>query len=109
MAYLPWDISPHEAYDIGYKQGVVEAGRKIKEEMPLSGLTDPVDVVNGVPRYLRETLLVKVKKVTKWVGVYKINEGCYTSCVFDTKEQAKKDSGNAPNVGAVLIEIEVPL
>ena len=112
MAYLPWDISPHEAYDIGYKQGVVEAGRKIKEEMPLSGLTDPVDVVNGVPRYLRETLLVKVKKVTKWVAIFEGEEVFLMPDLklWDAKKSADEKYAKVANYrGAYPIEIEVPL
>lgn len=54
-----------QTYEQGFKEGVEAAGRKILEELPLSGITDPVDVLNAIPRFLRKKLLL-TKKVTKW-------------------------------------------
>lgn len=74
-----------------YRRGVEDAGRKILEEMPLSGITDPVDVLNAIPRFLRKSLLTK--KVMKWFAVY--NNGgsgqfrISREDIFDFSEDAK--------------------
>ena len=100
-----------QTYEQGFKEGVEAAGRKILEELPLSGITDPVDVLNAIPRFLRKKLLTK--KVTKWVAVYNQNPGgvypCYTSHIFDTRAEAERDSGCVPRVATTSVEIEVPL
>ena len=99
-----------QTYEQGFKEGVEAAGRKILEELPLSGITDPVDVLNAIPRFLRKKLLTK--KVTKWVAVYNQNPGrslsLLTSHIFDTRAEAERDSGCVPG-SHNPVEIEVPL
>jgi len=108
--YLPADLTTHQAYDKGYKDGVVEAGRKIQEGLPLSKLISPLDVVNAVPRYLRETLLVK--KVVKWVAIFEGEEVFLTPDLklWDAKKSADEKYAKVANYrGAYPIEIEVSL
>lgn len=56
-----------------YKRGVEDAVREILENMPISGITDPVDFLNEIPRFVRRKLLNK--KVTKWAMVVKRPRG----------------------------------
>ena len=98
-------------YQDGYKQGVEDAGRKILEELPLYGITDPVDVLNAIPRFLRKKLLTK--KVTKWTGIITgewsgkptILELC------DTEEEAQNFLAKNPKplTKAIPIEIETEI
>jgi len=97
-----------------YKRGVEDTVREILENLPLRGITDPLDVVNSIPRFVREKLLTK--KVTKWVNVY--NDPSGTAYHYDTKEEALgrasipgKSVGHlAPHyLGTFPLEIKVPL
>ena len=115
-----------QTYEQGYKRGVIDAGEKILNDMPLRGITDAVDLLNEIPRWLRKNLLTK--KVTKWFAVYN-NEGSgglrivgqFTNSpgnglgnaeLFDTKEEALAFLNVfeiAVPVGAFPFEVEVEL
>lgn len=103
--YVPSD--PHEAY----KMGVENAARTILEDMPLSGLTDPTDVINAIPSFLRKKLLIR--KVTKWTGVIlsSWSEKPTILELCDTKEEAEDflTRNSKPLTKAIPIEIELPL
>jgi len=98
-------------YEEGYKRGVEDAGQMIREELPLSGMTDPVDVLNAIPHFLRKKLLTK--KVTKWTGVITSNLSEQPAILelTDTKEEIEHFLGinSKPLAGPIPIEIEVPL
>ena len=107
-----------QTYEQGFKEGVEAAGRKIFEELPLSGITDPVDVLNAIPRFLRKKLLL-TKKVTKWGMVVsrpqtggEASYGVYGN-LRENKTSAEETivySGDGTHiVGVYPIEIEVPL
>ena len=112
----PQDIIKQETnmaqtYEQGFKEGVEAAGRKIFEELPLSGITDPVDVLNAIPRFLRKKLLTK--KVTKWTGVITSEWGGKPAILelCDSFEEANGFllKNPKPLAGPIPIEIEVPL
>ena len=100
-----------QTYEQGFKEGVEAAGRKIFEELPLSGITDPVDVLNAIPHFLRKKLLTK--KVTKWTGVITSEWGGKPDILglCDSFEEANGFllKNPKPLAGPIPIEIEVPL
>lgn len=98
-------------YRDGYKKGVEDAGRKILEELPLSGITDPVGVLYAIPRFLRKKLLTK--KVTKWTGII-TNEWSGSPTILelcDTEEEVKEFLAKNPKplTEAIPIEIETEI
>jgi hypothetical protein len=73
-------------------------------------MTDPVDVLNAIPHFLRKKLLTK--KVTKWIAVFQGDElGLHPEGrFFDTKDTPNQFYCLCANYrGAYPLEIEVPL
>ena len=103
--YVPAD--PHEAY----KLGVEDTIREIQENLPLSGVADPVYVLNEIPRFIRKKLLTK--KVTKWTGVITSELSGKPTILelCDSFDEVKGflDKNPKPLAGPIPVEIEVPL
>lgn len=108
----PQDIIKQETnmaqtYEQGFKEGVEAAGRKILEELPLSGITDPVDVLNAIPRFLRKKFLL-TKKVTKWGEEY-MNSEDYKRGVWEASKELTEGTLPSSRLFKVAFDEEMRL
>ena len=94
-------------YEEGYKRAVEDTIREIQENLPLSGVADPVYVLNEIPRFIRKKLLTK--KVTKWVRVFRNKTETFPAAAFFDSKAEADDHNGTEYAGAYPIEIEVPL
>jgi hypothetical protein len=94
----------NEMSNADYKRGVEDTVREIEENLPLSGMDDPLDVINAIPHFVRKKLLTNkenemyvpsnpheayafgVKKATEPISVNNIADAYVNSTLADRRK-----------------------